>query len=457
MEGRNSLRRIIYRIGGGLLVIALFTAALGAQTPSTAAPAKAPTASTPLLTDGLNRELPKWIHFNGEYRTRFEGVGGLGFKADSSDAFLLSRARLNLRVSPTSWMRFQIQAVDSQVFWRNPKPDGPPYEDTFDLRQGYLELSSSDKPMFALRVGRQEMFFGEQRLIGHLNWTNTARSFDAARLTFKYGNYKVDAFASSVVVLKEGSFDKSSGGNDLHGAYGSIEKLIPNATIEPYVFWRIGRGTKTEAGAPGVLSRPVYGGRIAGKLPSHLDYSVEMVGQTGSVGTDTIRAWAGHWMTGYTLPKIKKTTHIVAEYNYATGDKTAGDGKQETFDQLYPTGHDKLGLSDQVGWKNIHDVRSGVEYKATKKLSMNSFYHAWWLPSRTDALYNAAGNVIVKVASGAAGRFVGQEADIQATYALRPQISIAGGYANVFPGTFLKNATPGKAYRFSYAMATYQF
>jgi hypothetical protein len=162
-------------------------------------------------------------------------------------------------------------------------------------------------------------------------------------------------------------------------------------------------------------------------------------------------------MTGYTLPKIKKTTHIVAEYNYATGDKAAGDGKQQTFDQLYPTGHDKLGLSDQVGWKNIHDVRSGVEYKATKKIAMNSFYHAWWLASRTDALYNAAGNVIVKVANGSAGKFVGQEADIQMTYALYPQLSLAGGYANVFPGTFLKNATPGKAYRFSYAMATYSF
>jgi len=435
----------------------LFTAALSAQTPATTAPAKAPApAPTKLVTDGLNQSIPKWLHFNGEYRTRFEGVGGLGFRPDSTDAFLLSRVRLNLRVSPTSWMRFQIQAQDAQVMWRNPKPDGPPYENTFDLRQGYLEFSSSDKPMFALRVGRQELVYGEMRLIGHLNWTNTARSFDAAKLTIKHGNYKVDAFASSVVNLKEGTYDKSSGGNDLHGAYGTIEKLIPNATVEPYVLWRIGRGTRSEAGAPGVLSRPVYGGRIVGKLPGRLDYGAEMVGQTGSVGTDTIRAWAGHWVTGYTLP-AKKTTRIVAEYNYASGDTVAGDGKQQTFDQLYPTGHDKLGLADQVGWKNIHDVRSGVEFKATKKLSMNSFYHAWWLPSRTDALYNAAGNAIVRVASGAAGRFVGQEADIQATFALRPELSIGGGFANIFPGTFLKNATPGTAYRFSYAMATYSF
>jgi len=453
-----SLRRIIYRIGGGLLVIALFTAALSAQTATTTPPAKAPAPPpTHLLSDDLNTNLPTWLHFNGEYRSRFEGLGGLGFKPNTDDAFLLSRLRLNMRFSPTSWMRFQVQAQDSQAMWRNAKPDAPPYEDTFDLRQGYVEFGRSDNPTLTLKVGRQELFFGEMRLVGHLNWTNVARTFDATRLTIKHGKYKVDAFASSVVNAREARFDKSSGGNDLHGAYGSIDQVIPKATFEPYVFWRLGRGTKTETGTPGLLSRKVYGSRFVGKLPKGVDYGVEMVGQAGSVGTDTIRAWAGHWVMGYTVPKIKKTTRLVAEYNYASGDKTPGDGKQETFDQLYPTGHDKLGLSDQVGWKNIHDVKSGVEFKATRKLSFNSNYHAWWLASARDALYNSAGAAIVKVASGTAGRFVGQEADVQATYAFKPQFALAGGYANVFPGTFLKNATPGKQYRFTYAMATYSF
>ncbi len=438
-----------------MLVIALFTAALSAQTTPPVAKPAAPTVH--YVTDGLNRELPKWLRFNGEYRVRLEGIGGAGFKANADDAFLLSRLRLNLRVAPSSWLRFMVQAQDAQVMGRNVKPDAAPYEDTFDLRQGYVEFGSSDKPAFSLRVGRQELFFGDMRLIGHLNWTNTARSFDAAKMTIKYGRYKVDAFASSVVNFREGRFNKSSGGNDLHGAYGSIDQVIPKATIEPYVLWRLARGTKTEAGAPGLLSRKFYGGRIVGKLPAHLDYVSEMVAQSGSVGTDSIHAWAGRWSTGYTLPKVKKATRIVTEYDYATGDKTAGDGKQETFDQLYPTGHDKLGLADQVGWKNIHAVRAGVEFKATKKLSLNGNYHSWWLASRKDGLFNAAGAVIAKDATGNAGRFVGQEADVQATYALRPELSLTGGFANVFTGTFLKNATPGKAYRFSYAMAAYTF
>jgi hypothetical protein len=197
-------------------------------------------------------------------------------------------------------------------------------------------------------------------------------------------------------------------------------------------------------------------GRIAGKLPSHLDYSVEMVGQTGSVGTDTIRAWAGHWMTGYTLPKIKKTTHIVAEYNYATGDKTAGDGKQETFDQLYPTGHDKLGLSDQVAGRT--STMCVPEWNTRRRRnSHEQLLSRVVAPQPNGRPVQRRGQRHRESGQRCRRTLRRQEADIQATYALRPQLSLAGGYANIFPGTFLKNATPGKAYRFSYAMATYQF
>jgi hypothetical protein len=166
---------------------------------------------------------------------------------------------------------------------------------------------------------------------------------------------------------------------------------------------------------------------------------------------------AAHAALGYTLTNFKKKPRLVLEYNYASGDETPGDGVQQTFDQLYPTGHDKQGLADQVGWKNIHDLRTGIEYKATSKLTVTGFYHSWWLASRRDALYNAAGAAIVKVADGSAGRHVGQEADVQMTYALNAMTSIGAGYANIFPGTFLRNATPGKQYRFPYLMFTYSF
>jgi hypothetical protein len=461
LHWEGTLKRLI-TITFCLIALAFLNASVFAQqqspqpTAAVAAPPPAPAAAQPMLSH-INKELPAWLRFSGEYRMRLEGFDGGGFKPDTSDAYLLSRVRINMRVSPTQWMRFQFQGQDAQSFWKNTKPDAPPFENTMDIRQAYAEFGKAEAPTVLLRVGRQELFFGDQRLIGHLNWTNTARSFDAARLTLQHSKYKVDLFASSVVNLKEGTADKSSGGNDLHGAYGSITKVVPNATIEPYALWRLARGTKTESGLGGKTDRKVYGGRFVGKLPANFDYNIEAVGQTGSVGTDPIRASASHVALGYTLASVNKKPRLVLEYNYASGDESPTDGKQQTFDQLYPTGHDKYGLADQVGWKNIHDLRAGVEYRATAKLNMSVFYHSWWLDSPKDALYNAAGAAIVRVPSGTAGRHVGQEADIQMTYGLNAVTSIGAGYANIFPGTFLKNATPGKQYRLPYVMFTYSF
>ena len=436
-------------------MLVLFTAELTAQ--QAVAPARPAAAQSKRPSDYVNEDLPRWFRFNGEYRMRLEGVDGAGYRADSSDAYFLNRVRLNTTFIPSTWLKIQLQAQDSQAFARNAKPDAPPFEDTFDLRQAYVEIGNLETSKFGIRAGRQELVFGEQRLLGHLNWTNTARSFDAVRASYRNKNYRLDAFAASVVNLREADYNKRTDGNNLHGAYGSFTALIPKATVEPYVFWRVSRGLRNETGTIANLDFQTIGLRWAGKLPANIDYGAEMAGQTGSLGSDDVTAWAGHWVLGYTAPRIKFTPRFVAEYNYASGDANPTDGKRQTFDQLYPTGHDKLGLADQVGWKNVHNVRAGVELKPSPKLTMSSSYHSWWLAETRDGLYNAGGALVARVATGAGGRHVGQEANVQGVYVVNGQMQIGGGYAHLFPGTFLKNATPGKSYKIPYLMVTYLF
>jgi hypothetical protein len=58
-ERRHELRRIVYSIGEGLLVIALFTAALSAQNATTAVRAEANVVALPnMQSGGLNTCLP---------------------------------------------------------------------------------------------------------------------------------------------------------------------------------------------------------------------------------------------------------------------------------------------------------------------------------------------------------------------------------------------------------------
>ena len=409
-----------------------------------------------LPSDELNRHLPAWLRFSGEFRSRMEGPTGLGFRSNE-DLFLLSRVRLNMKIQPASWLKFNFQGQDAQVFGRNPKPDGPPFQDRMDLRAAYVEMGDSEKAAFGLRAGRQELVFGEQRLIGHVSWLNTARTFDAVRATFRRNGYRLDAFASSVVNIRDAEFNRHADGNNFHGLYGGIEKLIPNTVIEPYALWRLAPRMLTETGGRGNLDFKTYGIRLAGKLPAGFDYGLEMAKQAGGLGTDDIGAWAGHYRLGYTISKLKYKPRMIGEYNYATGDQDPRDGRRGTFDVLYPTPHDKYGLANQIGWKNIHHLRLGPEFKPHAKWIISANYHSWWLANTSDALYNAVGNPVVRLTSGTPGRHVGQEIDGQAFFTLNKQVAIAGGFAHIFPGEFLRAATPGKSYNFPYVMLTYAF
>ena len=182
-----------------------------------------------------------------------------------------------------------------------------------------------------------------------------------------------------------------------------------------------------------------------------------MAVQTGSLGSDSISAWAGHWQLreSFTGPLNFK---LVGEFNYASGDSNPADGARGTFDQLYPTGHDKLGLADQVGWRNIRHCACGPRADAGTRLAGDG------KPSLLVARQSKRRPLQRRrhVASRASPavrrrRHVGQEIDLQLTRALTPQILLAGGYAHMFTGPFLEEATPGANYSYPYVMVTYVF
>ncbi len=409
-------------------------------------------------TDELNKQLPKWLQFSGEFRARLEGFSGGGFKVDNSDAYYLNRIRINLLIQPTHWMKLFAQTQDARVAFKNTQPPAPPFQNSWDLRVAYLELGDSEKGIFGVRTGRQELNFGEQRLIGSSDWNNTARSFDAVRTTFRpIDGVRVDAFASSVVVQTDGAFDHHRSGDDLHGLYGGLEKLIPNAVIEPYELWRVSPRIKNEGGAIANLSEYTTGVRWVGKLPGNFDYGTEMDLQRGSLGSDQVKAWGGHWVAGYTLAKLAYKPHLLVEFNYASGDDNAKDGVRGTFDQLYPTAHNKYGLLDQVGWKNIKDLRTGVEMKPAKRWTTSLIFHDWYLADPHDALYNAASGVVARNPAGVLATHIGEELDVQAGVTLNPAMQVAFGFGHLFPGEFLLKSTPGKSYNFPYVMFTYAF
>jgi hypothetical protein len=442
-----------------LLAAVLFAPLMAAAVP--AAAQTTPLAGSPAASQArpapainrINEHLPRWLRVRGEWRGRLEGFDGAAFTPDREDLYWLNRFRFNVGVTPLRHLAFQTQVQDARVARKQIGPTGAPFRAPFDLRLAYADIGAANAPA-TLRLGRQELAFGEQRLVGHVSWLNAARVFDGGRVTLRRPGLTVDGFATAVVQTAVDAFDRPQRGNRFLGAYAATTRLIPRSSLEPYVFWRRDRDVRSESGALGTLSQTTIGVRWAGTAGSGFDYGVETAVQTGSAGSDDIRAWASHHQI---RTPARGGLRWIGEYNVASGDRDPADGRRETFDQLYPTPHDKYGLADQIGWRNVHHLRAGVELGRWRTLPITANYHSWWLVEPRDGAYAAGGALVARLPAGAPDRHIGQEVDVQVSRAITPQLQVAAGYAHLFTGAFLDAATPGASYSHPYVMATWVF
>jgi len=388
-------------------------------------------------------DLPKWVRFGAEHRFRFEDYRALRYDSQNEDRWLLNRFRLNLTLVPASWWSFTFQGQDSRVFFKENKAGAAPFTNRMDLRMAYTDLG---KGKVVLRVGRQELAYGEQRVLGAGNWGNVARTFDAVKLVVKEGPVQVDLFSASVVKPLQNGISHHLAGNNLHGAYVQWKDFVKGATLEPYFMWRIGPN----------VDRRVAGLRLVGLLPGHWDYSTEGIEQTGAVAGSVIRAAALHSVLRHSFTNWKWQPHWGVEYNYASGDKTPGDGRDSTFDQLYPTPHGNTGLADQVGWQNVEHVSTFVNVTPWRHLTLRGSAHDWYLAQARDGVFLTNGNMVFRDLTGQAGRHVGEELDLLATYTVGPQTAGAG-FGHIFPGQFLQHFSRGDGLNYFYLNVGYRF
>ena len=405
--------------------------------------------------DASRREWPQWLHAGGELRGRAEGFTGNRFIPGNNDGYYLHRIRLNVQADALPWLRLAGGVQDSQVLGYNTHPAPTSIANTLDLRQAFVELGFT-KGSWMARLGRQDLVFGEERLVGAANWGNVGRAFDGARLTLRRSGMKFDWFAASVVAPVRDAWDRPHTNNKFLGFYGTLEKAVPKAILEPYVFVKTNSMARDERGVTGNLRVYTAGIRSVGKLPAQFDYKVEMAAQTGHIARDALRAWAGHWLLGYSMTTEATSPRVIAEFNHASGDRHPGNGRRGTFDNLYPTNHNYYGIADRMGWRNMHNFRTGLELKPSVKTRFTIDYHNFWLATRQDGMYLASGEMAV-LNRAATSSHIGQELDFRLVRKISDHIQIILGFPHFFPGKYLDESTPGSAVTGPYAMWSYAF
>ena len=83
----------------------------------------------------------------------------------------------------------------------------PPLDvNRLDLLQGFIDVSIPAGPgTLTLRPGRQEIGLGSSRIVSVRNGPNVRQSFDGARLFWRDGSTRIDAFYVRPVETKRGS------------------------------------------------------------------------------------------------------------------------------------------------------------------------------------------------------------------------------------------------------------
>ena len=394
----------------------------------------------------LPSALPEWLSLGAQYRGRLETSRGMPL----DDGFYLNRIRIDADVRVASWVRIFAQAQDAHMLWANTSPAAG--TNTFDLRQSYVELANAGARGLALRVGRQDLVYGDARLVGNGEWGNTAMSFDAVKLAAFRPGIRVEAFAASVVRMEPGRFDRTTSDTRFYGVVGSVDLPGAGRQVEPYLFAKRSRTDVDELGRAGHGMLYTSGVRAAGKLPARFDYNVEAALQRGHRAGDAIAAWAGHYSIGWIVAEgSRMKPRVTAQVNHASGDGNAHDGRLETFDVLYTGNHGYYDGTDQIGWRNMREAGVGFEFAPSRQWTVWSNLHRLLLATTQDAMYDAGGGKGLFTPTATSGN-LGTAFDVHARYEWSKTFAIEAGTGALLAGDFLKQSGRASAVWTPYVM-----
>jgi hypothetical protein len=478
------------------------------------APPPPPAPFQGFINEWLRKDDPymnKW-DFGGSVRTRYEVKDGYGipglpgsvdFRAQGADVdnnYFLERIRVRAGYTDKWWSalvegQLSLAQSDERFAYPNVPPvpgtvqrkgEGPE-ADVIELHQAYVTAGNHKEFPVSAKVGRQEVSYGDDRLIGTFGWNNIGRTFDMAKVRWQNEWFGADFFTGRPVIPQDGVFDVVNDYDWFSGFWANTTK-VPRHSFEFYVLAR-----DASAKAPAAVPSPQFpqpsardvgtvGLRVkslAGEL-GNWDYTVDLIGQFGSFRDPrpgapqerlTQQAYAAILQGGYTFKDAWGTPRLGLEYDYSSGDKDPFDDKHQTLDNLYPTNHRFYGYMDFFSLQNMQDIRSIFQIKPVPRLSLAIEGHVFWLANTHDSFYNVGG-----VARGGVNptpgtgygvnpnydSFVGTELDVVGGYALTRFAQVELGYGHFFVGNYIDSSLSNPNFgatdaNFFYAQLTVNF
>ncbi len=331
-----------------------------------------------------------------------------------------------------------------------------------DLLQAYVQYNIGD---FGMRLGRQQLVYGDQRLLGHLGWKDVARTFDGVKGMYAAGPVKLDVFAvhpADIVSMTPNSTTPQGKSlvtwedRRLIGAYGTYNFAAKSGVDAYFINWHHNQQAAVGKGR----NLNTFGTRLFGKWHG-FDGTAEAVFQRGTWANNISQSASAYAVkAGYSFAFWK--TRLGVEYDFSPGDDKTDATTHKTFVFPFHTNHMHYGEMDFFSWANMKDLRLSLKTSPLKGLSLIGNVHFLSLDKATGDWLNVVGTG--NVFAGAPGYTetkAGNEIDVKLVYkvAAIKGLKLVSLYGIFNPGAAVSERNGGKAdaAKFGYLIAQYVF
>jgi hypothetical protein len=273
-------------------------------------------------------------------------------------------------------MEFQ----DARSFDTLPGSGMHAFHDPLEVRVAQIRLGSEEGEGWRMTAGRHSLSLGQERLLGSdSEWCNVGRAFDGVRGEWQRGRWRAEAAALRVVGVDPRRPDRAWRGESVN--FSRVVGSFFQGGLEVSPQW------------------------ILAELPTQLGETSGRLSTSGVVWQARLPAggaWEGewHWQAGRRsrasafassvrapAPWPQGETEWTAGWMWGSGGGVGADGRNRTFHDLYPAGHNSAGLLDPYAWRNLIDLMAGMYWKMRRGWQASWEDHTYWLASRADGLY----------------------------------------------------------------------
>ena len=345
-----------------------------------------------------------FLSLGANLRERFEANDAVGFgtRGAKPQEYVISRleTHADLRLGDQVQAFVQLESA----FAPGKTILTPVDQNRLDLEQAFIAVTERvGQGLLRLRIGRQQIGFDLQRSISVRDGPNVRQSYDALWADYELADWRVIAFYSQPVSNRDSrAFDDFSSPHLTYGGIRAEYRLSDNSSLAAYVSQFRLDGAHFLS-ATGNERRDILDIRFSGNQ-SGFDWDAEVMGQSGRIAEESIRAWAVGSRAGYTWDGGWKP-RLGIQLDAASGDSNPHDRTLGTFNPLFPNGY-YLALAGYTGYINFIHVKPSVTVKPTANLSATIAVAAQWRETTADAVYTQP-NIPVAGTAGRGGSYTG--------------------------------------------------